>query len=212
MHAFILGNPSERVAKQVIEASDIQRITPYVDVNEFLNRATRQNLRYERIVLLAQIIKSENDLRGIRDYLQTSNLPTQVIIIARSWEPKDIQILDLYYNYFRIPIYTDYTLNQEDSVDVGLLMYVLTESIDNIRMTKSSLKDVTPNVRSKKEYNANEENKFQLRHCHANDGVIKSFSYGGKIWGRNKLTKTELAQVERVWSQARAIVGQQTVR
>lgn len=209
MYAFVLGKSSERIKTQVVTSTDIKHVSAFETASDFLSKAVRQNLSFERIIIVAWCIGSEQELRGIKDYLLTNGLNTPVILLVREWESTDLQVLDVYYDIFTSPIYTDYTLKHSESADLPLFAFLCSGSLDKVRNEHSSLKNSAPNVRHQSvDVGVSQEPEKKVRvHCTFNSGVIKKITYGGKVFGRNKLTKKEQLAFKPLWSQANALLG-----
>lgn len=209
MYAFILGSSAQRIRQEVITSTDVKAIQAFANLNEFVAVATRQNLRFERLIFTAQIVTSEQELRSVREYLVNNGLSTQIVLLVRDWESSDGQINDVYYDVFTSPIYTDYTLSHGESIDVELFKFLCTGSLDKIRSEHSSVKNSIPKVKHQVQptgVSDAEPAQKKMPNCTFKDGLIKTFTFGGKVFGRGKLTKKELAKFKPLWSQANAVL------
>lgn len=210
MYAFIMGVRSGDIAKKVISTSDLKSIHGFTNVSDFVTRVSKQNLKFNRIVVLAHCVQSEQDLKNLRELLNKQKSDAQIVLIAREWETSDLQILSVYYKVFTSPIYIDYTMKSKESTDTEFLVYICTSPVDSLRNKHSYYKDVKPKVKISKdvdEYSQSEVKSKKLPNCTYSDGLVKKFSHGGKFFGKNKLTKKELEALKPLFVQANAVLG-----
>lgn len=208
MYALIFGSKAEANAQAIMSGSDIRDLVPFTSISDFVAKSIRQGLRFERIVILAQSVSNGKEYSSLLDLVQSERLTTSIVMLVRGYEESDIYALQEYYRHFISPIYTDYTLGADETPSIDLMERLLTERIDTIRLNHSSKRDYVPSVKVRTDKVEESEPKAEVAPAmKANSGVVKSFSFGGKVFGKSKLTKNERSRVSALMLQANAIMG-----
>lgn len=210
MIALIFGERSSNFAESLMSASDIKGVVGYTSIGQFLTEASRKALRCERIVFNSVAVGSEQELINLHQYLQEHLRSTEVVLLNRSFETMDVEIVSAYYNHFSLPIYTDYSLGANEQMGIQLLAKLCKAPIDDIRVGHSSKKDNRPVVRYVQDEVAQKVDSKPAfvppAPIKKPAGVIKSFTYGGGVFRKKRLTKAQQAMVEVVEQEASAMM------
>lgn len=207
MYAFIFGDKAQGAAQSVMDSSDVRNVRGFTSIGDFLSIANRQGLVFNRIVILVSYVSSEQEFQSLRRYCSEVAPQTEIVILARGFEASDKTVLESYYSIFTSPIYTDYSLSMQEPTSNLLLKNLLTTPIDDIRVNHSINKDVKPVVKMSvhSETQAQPERVSKPSAMKSKGGLIKTFSYGGKIFGKKKYTKQQLNEVIRLEAEANVI-------
>lgn len=210
MLAIIAGTNSTSVAQAVMEASDVRDIYAYNTTMDFVKEVSKQNLEFSRVVIFATEIMNEQELRNIQSLFIKNRYQTQIVIVANSLNQEQLQVLTLYYNVFQSPLYTDYLLQPNKAIDIELAVGLFSWGIDYIRQNFSSQKDVTVEVQQVVRDTGNkkpvEKAKNKLKTMTSASGFIKSFTFGGRIFGKRKLNKQQRSEIVYIQTQAKAVI------
>ena len=210
MIGLIFGEKSEQVVNAVRESHGLKEVEGFTSIGSFLNMASRKALRCERLVINCVNVNSPQEFSNLRTFLMDHARTTEVVLFGRYFESADLEVVDSYYSFFSEPIYTDYLLQTNEQVNVDLIANNLCKSsLDTIRLEHSSKKNVKAVVKYGTEQSAvsSQEPTFTPPKPIASNGsVVKSFGYGGKVFGKKKLTKQELAAVSKLDNEIYAVL------
>ena len=210
MIGLIFGEKSEQVVKAVQDSHGLKEVEGFTSIGAFLSMASRKALRCERLVINCVNVNSAQEFSNLRTFLMDHARTTEVVLFGRYFESADLEVVESYYSFFSEPIYTDYLLQTNEQVNVDLIANNLCKSsLDTIRLEHSSKKNVKAVVKYGTEQPAvsSQEPTFTPPKPIASNGsVVKYFGYGGKVFGKKKLTKQELAVVSKLDNEIYAVL------
>lgn len=210
MIGLIFGEKSEQVVKAVKDSHGLKDIEGFTSIGAFLSMASRKALRCERLIINCVNVNSAQEFQNLRTFLMDHARTTEVVLFGRYFESSDLEVVESYYSFFSEPIYTDYLLQTSEQVNVDLIANNLCKSsLDTIRLEHSSKK----NVKAVVKYGVDpasvskEEPSFKPPKPIASSGTtVKIFNYGGKLFGKKKLTKQELAAISHLDNEIYAVL------
>lgn len=206
MIALVLGKNTPMILDRLVEVYGRKDIEGFTTLSELISKVKVRHLTVERIVCNATGVQHEQELSMVHDYLSQNNLITQVVLLARGFSEEDKQIVDVFHNIFHLPIYTDVLVN--GSTDVEFIRSVCYDDIDKLRLTYSIKKD--EKVSTLGAYMIEEEPEdiiTKAPYCMATSGVLKTFTFGGKFFGRRRFTKQQQREVNELVREAKAVLG-----
>ena len=211
MIGLIFGSNSDNLVKTLNESHGLKDIEGFTSIGAFLSAANRKALRCERLVINCIAVGSPQEFRNLRTYLLNHLRTTEVVLFGRYFEPLDLEVVDSFYSEFSEPIYTDYLLQADEQANVDLVANTLCKgSLDDIRLNHFSRKGKKAVVRYGSEptsVDKSAESTFTPpKPVSAKAGVLKTFSFGGRFFGKNKLTKAELQKVSLLEREASVIL------
>ena len=200
MIGLIFGDKSDAVVSAVKESHGLKDVEGFASIGSFLSMASRKALRCERLVINCMEVGSPQEFYNLRSFLIDHARTTEVVLFGRYFESSDLEVVESFYTYFSEPIYTDYLLQSDEQATVDLVANKLCKgSLDDIRMNHSSKKDIKAVVKYGSEQTSNpsatDVGFVAPVPLSSKGNPLKSFSFGGKLFGRGKLTKQELASV-----------------
>lgn len=201
MIGLIFGEQSENTVTKVRESHGLKGLEGFSSIGSFLSMASRKALRCERLIINCVSVNSPQEFYNLRTFLLDHSRSTEVVLLGRFFEASDLEVVDSFYQYFTEPIYTDYLLQPGEQVNVDLVANNLCKaSLDSIRLNHSSRKDIKAVVK----YGSVPEEKVEVpsfvapKPVTSKAGVLKTFGYGGKFFGKKKLTNKELERVSAI--------------
>lgn len=206
MIALVLGKNTPQILERIVEVYGKKDIEGFTTLSELVSKAKVRHLTFDRIVCNATVVQHEQELAMVHDYLSHNNLITQVVMLARGYSETDKQLLNVYYNIFHSPIYIDVLVN--GSTDVEFIRGICYDAIDDLRLAYSIKKD--EQVSTLGSYVVEEVQEDVVKkapHCRASSGVLKTFTYGGKFFGRRRFTKQQQQEVNNLVREAKAVLG-----
>lgn len=206
MIALVLGKATANVVEKLKEVYGRKDIEGFGTLTELVNRMKTRQITYDRVVCNATGVQHEQELMYMHDYLSDNNKITQVVLLARGFSEEDKQVVDVFHNIYHLPIYTDVMVT--GSTDVVFIKDVCYADIDTLRLTYSMKKD--EKVKMLGSYIVEEEPKDVVEkapYCLVTSGVLKTFTYGGKFFGRRKFTKQQQLEVNNLVKEARVVMG-----
>lgn len=218
MYACILGDGSKEYALGANEALGITDVKDYRTLSEFLSLATNGGLVFKRIVVLLTVISPSYDLESLRRYCTKHSPTTEVIVVASEsrLSSVDRETLESYISLFPEPIYTDYLFKVGEQVAKVVIYDLFRASLDDIRLNHSYASGVSYQAsyvsRDGGESSGSSEAPTSesirvTRMVEFSDGLIKSFSFGGKIFSRKFYTRDELGAIKDLEDESNAILG-----
>ena len=200
MIGLIFGDKSEAGVNAVKESHGLKDIEGFTSIGSFLSMASRKALRCERLVINCMEVGSPQEFHNLRNFLIDHARTTEVVLFGRYFESSDLEVVESYYTYFSEPIYTDYLLQSDEQATVDLVANKLCKgSLDDIRINHSSKKNIKAVVKYGTEQstdaNVSKVGFTAPVPISSKGNPLKSFGFGGKLFGRGKLTKTELMSV-----------------
>lgn len=211
MIGLIFGSSSESLVKTLNDSHGLKDIEGFASIGAFLSAANRKALRCERLVINCVAVGSPQEFRNLRNYLMNHLRTTEVVLFGRYFEPMDLEVVDSFYAEFSEPIYTDYLLQADEQANVDLVANTLCKGyLDDIRLNHSSRKGKKAVVRYGSEPTSSKQ-KVETgftppKPITASGGVVKIFSFGGRFFGKNKLTKAELQKVSLLEREASVVL------
>lgn len=211
MIGLIFGSNSENLVKTLYESHGLKDLEGFTSIGAFLSAANRKALRCERLVINCIAVGSPQEFRNLRNYLLNHLRTTEVVLFGRYFEPLDLEVVTSFYDEFSEPIYTDYLLQADEQANVDLVANTLCKgSLDDIRLNHSSQKGKQTVVRygsAPRDVEGSVKKTFTPpKPVSYKEGVIKTFSFGGRLFGKNKLTKAELQKVSSLEREASVVL------
>ena len=211
MIGLIFGSNSESLVNILQDSHGLKDIEGFASIGAFLSAANRKALRCERLVINCVSVGSPQEFRNLRNYLLNHLRNTEVVLLGRYFEPMDLEVVNSFYEEFSEPIYTDYLLQADEQANVDLVANTLCKgSLDDIRLNHSSRKGKKAVVRYGSEPVSSKQTvevEFSPpKPIAAKEGVLKTFSFGGRFFGKNKLTKAELQRVSLLEREASVVL------
>lgn len=204
MIALVFGKNTSGVVKRLKEVYKKDDVEGFSSLSAIVSRMKTRQERISRIVCSATGVQHEQELALVHDYLSQNNLTTQVVLIARGFSEEDKRVVDVFHTIYHLPIYTDVMIT--GSVDVELLKGICYGDIDSLRLSYSIKKDEqVSTLASYVVEEAPKEIKKRAPYCLATSGVLKTFTYGGKFFGRRRFTKQQQKEVTELLSEARVV-------
>lgn len=218
MYACVLGANSSSYAEGAMQYTGLRDIKPFSSLSEFLTTASNQHLRLNRVLILINEISPSYDLESLRRYCTEISPKTEVIIISAM--DRQNGILDRYQELFPEPIYTDYTFSLNESVTDFALYNIFTMSLDEIRREHSRDKDATYKVKftntersdAPSSESSVSSNTNSSPMANTQQGIIKSFTYGGRFFKRKYYTTQELNVIHIIEQEANTLFSLKGVK
>lgn len=210
MIGLIFGENSDQYVNMIRESHYLKEVEGFSSIGAFIAAASRKALRCQRLVINCLAVNSEQEFYNLHKFLSENLRNTEVILFGRSFESGDLEVIQSYYTVFTEPIYTDYVLQPQEQANIDLLAKVLCKgSLDDIRLNHSAKKDEKPVVNYTKVAKEEEvvEPAFQYpKPMVAKEGVVKNFSFGGRIFSKKRLTKKERKAVSKLEDEVMALL------
>lgn len=211
MIGLIFGSNSESLVNILQDSHGLKDIEGFASIGAFLSAANRKALRCERLVINCVSVGSPQEFRNLRNYLLNHLRNTEVVLLGRYFEPMDLEVVNSFYEEFSEPIYTDYLLQADEQANVDLVANTLCKgSLDDIRLNHSSRKGKKAVVRYGSEPVSSKQTVEAVfsppKPIAAKEGVLKTFNFGGRFFGKNKLTKAELQRVSLLEREASVVL------
>lgn len=216
MYACILGDGSKEYALGANEALGISEVKDYRTLSEFLSLAMNGGLVFKRIVVLLTVISPSYDLESLRRYCTEHSPKTEVVVVSSEsrLSAVDRETLESYINLFPEPIYTDYLFKVGEQIAKVVIYDLFRASLDDIRLNHSYASGVSYQAsyvnRDDSEGvsdSPTSESISVTRMVEFSDGLIKSFSFGGRIFSRKFYTRDELNAIKDLEEESNAILG-----
>ena len=210
MIGLIFGENSDQYVNMILESHDLKEVEGFSSIGAFIAAASRKSLRCQRLVINCLAVNSEQEFYNLHKFLSENLRNTEVVLFGRSFESGDLEVIQAYYTVFTEPIYTDYVLQPQEQANIDLLAKVLCKgSLDDIRLNHSAKKDEKPVVNYTEVAKEEEvvEPVFQSPNpMVAKEGVVKNFSFGGRIFSKKRLTKKERKAVSKLEDEVMALL------
>lgn len=207
MIALVLGDATNGVVATMTKVYKRREIEGFSTLSELLHALQVQKKTYNRVICNTLGVHNEALLTALHQHLVETNSRTEVVFIARVGKGHELNMVEIFHRIYLAGIYTDVIINK--STDVEFVYELCFEPIDNLRNSYSSRKD--EKIQTNAEYVV-EEDEIDLEivrkapHCLVEgSGVLKTFGYGGKFFGRRKLNKHEKQAVRVLMREAEAV-------
>ena len=207
MIALVLGDATNGVVATMTKVYKRREIEGFSTLSELLHALQVQKKTYNRVICNTLGVHNEALLTALHQHLVETNSRTEVVFIARVGKGHELNMVETFHRLYLAGIYTDVIINK--STDVEFVYELCFEPIDNLRNAYSSRKD--EKIQTNAEYVV-EEDESDLEivrkapHCLVEgSGVLKTFGYGGKFFGRRKLNKHEKQAVRVLMREAEAV-------
>lgn len=207
MIALVLGDATNGVVATMTKVYKRREIEGFSTLSELLHALQVQKKTYNRVICNTLGVHNEALLTALHQHLVETNSRTEVVFIARVGKGHELNMVEIFHRIYLAGIYTDVIINK--STDVEFVYELCFEPIDNLRNAYSSRKD--EKIQTNAEYVV-EEDESDLEivrkapHCLVEgSGVLKTFGYGGKFFGRRKLNKHEKQAVRVLMREAEAV-------
>lgn len=207
MIALVLGDATNGVVATMTKVYKRREIEGFSTLSELLHALQVQKKTYNRVICNTLGVHNEALLTALHQHLVETNSRTEVVFIARVGKGHELNMVEIFHRIYLAGIYTDVIINK--STDVEFVYELCFEPIDNLRNAYSSRKD--EKIQTNAEYVV-EEDEIDLEivrkapHCLVEgSGVLKTFGYGGKFFGRRKLNKHEKQAVRVLMREAEAV-------
>lgn len=207
MIALVLGDATNGVVATMTRVYKRREIEGFSTLSELLHALQVQKKTYNRVICNTLGVHNEALLTALHQHLVETNSRTEVVFIARVGKGHELNMVEIFHRIYLAGIYTDVIINK--STDVEFVYELCFEPIDNLRNAYSSRKD--EKIQTNAEYVV-EEDESDLEivrkapHCLVEgSGVLKTFGYGGKFFGRRKLNKHEKQAVRVLMREAEAV-------
>lgn len=207
MIALVLGEATNGVVATMTKVYKRREIEGFSTLSDLLHALQVQKKTYNRVICNTLGVHNEALLTALHQHLVETNSRTEVVFIARVGKGHELNMVEIFHRIYLAGIYTDVIINK--STDVEFVYELCFEPIDNLRNAYSSRKD--EKIQTNAEYVV-EEDESDLEivrkapHCLVEgSGVLKTFGYGGKFFGRRKLNKHEKQAVRVLMREAEAV-------
>jgi hypothetical protein len=207
MIALVLGDATNGVVATMTKVYKRREIEGFSTLSELLHALQVQKKTYNRVICNTLGVHNEALLTALHQHLVETNSRTEVVFIARVGKGHELNMVEIFHRIYLAGIYTDVIINK--STDVEFVYELCFEPIDNLRNAYSSRKD--EKIQTNAEYVV-EEDESDLEivrkapHCLVEgSGVLKTFGYGGKFFGRRELNKHEKQAVRVLMREAEAV-------
>lgn len=207
MIALVLGDATNGVVATMTKVYKRREIEGFSTLSELLHALQVQKKTYNRVICNTLGVHNEALLTALHQHLVETNSRTEVVFIARVGKGHELNMVEIFHRIYLAGIYTDVIINK--STDVEFVYELCFEPIDNLRNAYSSRKD--EKIQTNAEYVV-EEDESDLEivrkapYCLVEgSGVLKTFGYGGKFFGRRKLNKHEKQAVRVLMREAEAV-------
>lgn len=205
--AILFGENSVQTVSSIKKSSDVRDLEAFSTGAELLMKMNRQGYQPKRLVFFAHNI-TDVEIKGISDFFIKHNIPCETIIIARGYDEKDVETVANYYNIQSLPLWTDYTIKAGETFGIDEVIYLVSANIDEVRRKYSinHNKEVKVVETEKVDTTALEKGE-KLKPRSGKPGTIKSFSFGGKLFGKKKYTKKEALAIKKLLAEAQGVVA-----
>ena len=207
MIALVLGQATDNVVATMSKVYGRREIEGFSTLSELLHALQVQKKDFNRVICNTPGVHKEALLTALHQHLTETNSRTEVVFVAQVGKGHELNMVEIFHRIYLAGIYTDVIINK--STDVEFVHDLCFDPIDDLRNAYSSRKD--EKVRTNAEYVV-EEDESDLEivrkapHCLVEgSGVLKTFGYGGKFFGRHKLNKQEKQAVRVLMREATAV-------